>query len=281
MIDGRTALEAAAVGLLGAAVALPVARAAIGAAPQTLVRTNVNCELVPAVLGWPIAAGGLAGALAAAAALELGWVESAGLRMNVAVALLIVVMFAAGAWDDTRGDERPRGFKGHLGALKGGRLTGGSVKLVAGGLAGLAAGRVLTPDLVTAVEVGAMVALTANLINLMDRAPGRAGKVALLLATPLVLGGSAAWTVAAAGALAALATCLPADLGARAMLGDAGANPIGALVGLGLAASLDETGRLVAIVLLVSLNLASERWSFSRLIETSPPLRAFDMWGRR
>jgi hypothetical protein len=243
-------------------------------------RTNVEGADVPAVLGAPVAAGGLAGAVAAGASLELGWLQAGATRMNVAVALLIVVMGAAGAWDDARGDERPRGFRGHLGALAGGSVTGGMVKLVAGGLAGLAAGRILTSDLWTVVQIGMLVALGANLINLVDRAPGRAGKVTTLLAAPMVLAGSPAWTVAAAGTFAALLACLPADLRARAMLGDAGANPLGALVGLGLAAALSEPARLVAIGLLVLLNLASEKWSFSRLIERSAPLRSMDMWGR-
>ena len=280
MIDGRTAVEAGATALVGAAVAVPVMTAAIRRAPAALVRTNVEGARVPAVLGGPVAAGGLAAVGGAVAAVELGWFESGAHRMNLAVALLIVVMWAAGAWDDKRGDERPRGFRGHLGALAGGRLTGGMVKLVAGGLAGLAAGRILTPDLWAVIEIGVLVALGANLINLVDRAPGRAGKVVILLVVPMVLVGSSTWTVATAGAFAALLVCLPADLGARAMLGDAGANPLGALVGLGLAAALNEPARLVAFGLLVLLNLASEKWSFSRLIERSAPLRAVDMWGR-
>ena len=280
MIEGRGVAEAAAMAALGAAVAVPVLSLAIRSAPAALVRTNVDGAPVPAVLGAPVAAGGLAGAVAAGAALEFGWLHTGATRMTIAVALLIAVMGAAGAWDDARGDERPRGFSGHLGALAGGSLTGGMVKLVAGGLGGLAAGRILTSDLWTVVQIGVLVALGANLINLIDRAPGRAGKVSTLLVVPMVLAGSAAWTVAAAGTFAALLACLPADLRARAMLGDAGANPLGALVGLGLAAALNEPARLVAIGLLVLLNLASEKWSFSRLIERSAPLRSLDLWGR-
>ena len=280
MIDGRTAAEAALLALAGAVVALPVMRAALRLAPEVLQRTNVNGARVPVVLGAPLAVGGSVAVLATIIAAESGWSDAASTRMGIAATVLIVIMWAAGTWDDARGDERARGFKGHLGALRRGRVTGGLVKLLAGGAAGLVAGRVLTADITTIAEIAVMVALTANLINLTDRAPGRAGKVALLLAAPLVIGGSQSWTVAAAGTIGALLVCMPADLGARGMLGDAGANPMGSLIGLGLAASLDEPARLVAISLLVGLNLASERWSFSRLIASSPGLRALDMWGR-
>lgn len=279
MIDSNTASDALFVGLVGAVVAAPVLELAKRRAPESLMRTNVDGRRVPAILGLPLGLGGLAGVVAAAVGLAMGWFEGSG-RVLWAVALILVLLGAAGRWDDERGDERPRGFGGHLAALRGGRLTGGIVKLIVGGVTGLIAGRLLTDDLMAVLEVGLLVALAANLINLLDRAPGRAGKFALLLLTPLVVWGSPLWLVAAAGTIAALIVCLPSDLGARAMLGDAGANPLGGVIGLGLALALNETWRFVAIGVLVLLNLASEKWSFGRLIERSGPLRAFDMWGR-
>jgi hypothetical protein len=132
-----------------------------------------------------------------------------------------------------------------------------------------------------AIEVGAVVALTANLVNLLDRAPGRAGKVVLAAAVAPALWGPADWTVAAAGLLGAAVAVLGPDLRERAMLGDAGANPLGAVVGLGLATSMQTPGRLVVIAVLLALNAVSERWSFSRAIERTPFLAALDRLGRR
>jgi hypothetical protein len=97
---------------------------------------------------------------------------------------------------------------------------------------------------------------------------------------PLVVVGDPGWVVAAAGLLGALAGCLSLDLSERAMLGDAGANPLGAVLGLGLGVTLETTGRLAAIALLVVLNAASEKWSFSRAIERVGWLRALDDIGR-
>jgi hypothetical protein len=85
----------------------------------------------------------------------------------------------------------------------------------------------------------------------------------------------------AGGAIGALVTSFPFDLRQRAMLGDTGANALGAVVGLGLAAALPGAGRIAAIVILAALNLASERWSFSKIIASTPWLSYLDRLGTR
>ena len=65
------------------------------------------------------------------------------------------------------------------------------------------------------------------------------------------------------------------------MIGDAGANPLGALLGVGLVAALAGSALWIAVAVLAALNLASEMWSFSRVIEAVPLLRALDRMGRR
>lgn len=273
-----TALAAAVVGAVGCLVALGrVLRDP--AAP--LVRTNVDGRPVPAVLGGPLCLGALLALAALGVAGTAGWDVARHGRMPAALAVVIAALGAAGRWDDLRGDEAPRGFSGHLGAATGGRITGGMVKLVAGGAAGLVAGAILA-DGWAILETGLLVALTANLVNLLDRAPGRAGKAALLVAGPLIAFGDELWVVEAAGMIGALAAVLPADLGARGMLGDAGANPLGGVLGLGLAVSLaDRPWRLAAIAVLLGLNLLSEKVSFSRAITRTPVLKQLDAWGRR
>ncbi len=249
--------------------------------PGSLVRSNVRGLQVPAILGDALVGGAFPGLLLLA--LLQGRVTR--MAQTVAVALVLVVMWAAGAWDDRRGDERPRGFHGHLGALRSRSLTGGLLKIIAGMFAGFVAAFFLpagtASPLAHAVETILLVGLAANLINLFDRAPGRAGKITLLVGVPLGLFGSVLWAVAAAPVFGALVYCLLPDMRERAMLGDAGANPLGAVLGVGLAASLAEPGRLVAIAILLALNLASERWSFSKAIEATPALRWFDGLGRK
>jgi hypothetical protein len=123
-----------------------------------------------------------------------------------------------------------------------------------------------------------LVAGTANLLNLLDLRPGRAGKAGALAAAA-TLGGPAGGLVA--GPLGATVAVLPEDLGERVMLGDCGANALGALLGLRLASIPARTPRAGLLAGIVALTLASEKVSFTRVIEATPGLRELDRLGRR
>lgn len=261
---------------LGAVIGALGARRELADPPAWSLRTNVSGRKVPAVLGMALVVGGISTLPLAVAATDP---PSDDVPAMIAAFLVLLLLGLAGRFDDRRGDETPRGFAGHLRA---GRLTGGVVKIAAGGVAGVAAGALVHWGRPTVAVLTALaVPLAANLFNLLDRAPGRTGKVALLAGVPLLAFGDVAWALSAAGAFGALATILPADLGERGMLGDAGANPLGGLVGLGLGMSLGTVPLAVAVVLLLLLNAASERWSFSKAIERVAVLRKLDSIGRK
>lgn len=262
-------------GLLGASLALVGGRRAAQSPPRALIRENHRGKEVGAVLGIPLVSAGTLGPLL------LMFTDSERRAGFAGAALLLLLLLGgAGLWDDLRGDEKQRGFRGHLRAAKGMRLTGGLVKLLLGGTAGLLVSALLIDGALGIVLSGAIIALSANLINLFDRAPGRAGKVALLLLLPLLFVSPIEWRVSAAALIGASIALLPLDLKERGMLGDAGANPLGAMAGLGLALSLPNTGRLVAATLLLAVNVASERWSFSAAIRDVPVLARLDGLGR-
>ncbi len=199
-----------------------------------------------------------------------------------------------GLLDDLTGDSTSKGLGGHLGALRGGRVTTGTVKVLGlagiGLVVGLAARRgTLGPGrrppqgwvaggspLQVLVDAG-VVAGSANLVNLLDLRPGRALKVILLLGAPLAATGS----TAAAAAVGAAVAALRRDLAGRAMLGDTGANALGAVLGTAAVDRLPAAGRWALLSGLVALTLASERVSFTAVIDGTPVLRAIDGWGRR
>jgi UDP-N-acetylmuramyl pentapeptide phosphotransferase/UDP-N-acetylglucosamine-1-phosphate transferase len=186
-----------------------------------------------------------------------------------------------GLLDDLAGSGASRGFAGHLRALAQGQVTTGIVKLVGGGVVAVVVITSVTGDGPGGVLArAAVVALAANLGNLFDRAPGRVIKVALVTFAAVAL----AWRddVALAGPAitvgAAVALLLP-DLRERCMLGDTGANVLGAAIGLAVATSVTTATAIVVAICLALLNALSERISFSRVIDRVAPLRWADRLG--
>jgi UDP-N-acetylmuramyl pentapeptide phosphotransferase/UDP-N-acetylglucosamine-1-phosphate transferase len=185
-----------------------------------------------------------------------------------------------GLLDDLAGSGADgRGFAGHLRALRHGRLTTGALKLLGGGA--LAVVLVAQESWGRTLVDAALVALAANLANLFDRAPGRTTKVGLLAFAALAL--ATGWPRELGGValvVGAAAATLPADLGERFMLGDTGANALGAALGVGVVLTAEPEVRVAVAAVLLLLNLASELVSFSRVIDAVPPIRWVDRLGR-
>ena len=189
---------------------------------------------------------------------------------------------AFGALDDHRGDASSKGLRGHLGALASGEVTTGAIKVLGIGMTGIvaaavadhAAGRPLGPSTVIG---GGIIAAAANLGNLLDLRPGRTLKATVITGLPLISG---AGGVAGAAAIGAAAGVIGPDLRGESMRGDTGANAAGAVVGTALVERLGWRGRLITLAGLTGLTLASERVSFTSVIESTPVLRELDRWGR-
>ena len=178
-----------------------------------------------------------------------------------------------GAYDDAAGGPGAKGLRGHLSALRRGEVTTGAVKI--GGLAvtGVLAAATLRPRRPTDLLLGgAVVAGTANLVNLLDLRPGRALKA----------GGALALLTGSTGPAGACAALLPGDLRERSMLGDCGANALGAVVGASVIRhARGRRTRTAALLVLTGLTAASEVVSYSEVIDRTPWLRRLDRLGRR
>jgi hypothetical protein len=177
----------------------------------------------------------------------------ARIRLGVAAAALL------GLADDLwSGPER--GFRAHLG--KG--STTGVAKAIGIPVAALAATR--------SVRGAALVALAANALNQLDTRPGRALK-AFLVGAALVRGPAKGY--------APIAVLLaPYDLREMTMLGDAGANALGAVLGYGSVSKLTARGQILSIAALAALTVAGETRSLGALIERTPGLSHLDRLGR-
>jgi len=179
----------------------------------------------------------------------VGWVV--GIRSDAAVGAVAALGLVDDLWS---GEER--GIRAHLAA----RRTTGILKLAGIPLVGLAATRSLSG--------GVLVAGSANLVNQLDTKPGRAVKAYVVAALAL-------------GAPLGVAVLLGAyDLRERVMLGDAGSNALGALLGLKSVERLHGWGRWAAVAAVVGFNVLGERRSLGELIERTPFLCELDAWGR-
>ncbi|PGH45421.1 Glycosyl transferase family 4 [Micromonospora sediminicola] len=253
-----------------------------------LERTNYRGRTVTLAAGPALAVGAAtAGALGAGSA-----------PAGAAALLAGVGAGAVGLYDDVVGarpeQKAAKGFAGHLAALREGQVTAGLVKVAGVGAAGLGAAALLAADRRVAahprrqragtlgrgldVLLGAgVVAGTANLVNLLDLRPGRALKSGMLLGAPLSTG---PYGGIAAGAVGAAAGLVREDLDERVMLGDSGANALGAVLGVSLAARTGPLGRAAVLAVLAALTAASEKVSFTQVIQRTPGLRHLDELGR-
>jgi UDP-GlcNAc:undecaprenyl-phosphate/decaprenyl-phosphate GlcNAc-1-phosphate transferase len=212
------------------------------------------------------------------------------------IAVYVLGVAALGLIDDMLGEPVPaarvdlpgtlppavrRGWRGHGRAALHGELSTGTLK--AAGSLGLALFAMSFDGLSKSrwlLAVGVLV-LATNVFNLLDLRPGRAIKAFVLLGAGLTLGSLDARPLWSLGLFAAPAVVAGLyDLRERAMLGDTGANLLGALAGLWLVLTLSGTGQLVALGLLVAITIYGELRSISGFVERTPGLRALDSFGR-
>ncbi len=226
------------VAALALTVAALVCASLLATPPPALLRTNFRGREIPVVGGLVIVSGLLAGevALAVTYLLDKGGRSADTFASRDHWGLLVAALgfFAVGLLDDLAGSGRSRGFRGHLRAVARGELSTGAVKAFGGAAIALVVGALWEASLAPALLDAAIVALSANIVNLLDLRPGRAAKVFLIAWVVLAAAtwGSAYVVLSLPVAAATVAWLVP-DLGERGMLGDVGANLLGAVPGPG------------------------------------------------
>jgi UDP-GlcNAc:undecaprenyl-phosphate GlcNAc-1-phosphate transferase len=234
-------------------------------------RANFRGELVPTGMGVSFLLGsslGLVGGL---------WLGVYGIQDAL---LLTTVLFGfgfLGLVDDLWGDHAHRGIGGHLRVALQGKVSTGLLKAVYGGL--LALGAALFSGGKEGLLVNALIiALTTNTLNLLDLRPGRCGKAFLLGSLLLFCIGETSALRQLLPVIGGVLAYLPWDMRRVVMMGDAGANPLGALLGIGII-GLAGPMRAFSLLLLIGIHLYSEKYSLSRLIDDNPVLRFLDKLG--
>ncbi len=208
---------------------------------------------------------------------------------SVLFLFVVLGMGLAGFIDDCLGNHAVKGFKGHIKAfVKEKKLTTGGLKALFGATIALVFS--IANDRLNGfgqypwmfVVDFFLVALAANIINLFDLRPGRAGKAYLLVFIIVLLLSKnyLSFTGLFLPVVVILLVYLPHDLKARMMLGDTGSNLLGASLGIMMVWMLSGFGKIIALIIFLGLQLAAEKISFSEIIEKYGPLKYFDQLGR-
>lgn len=302
MHDAETGLiwTALLTALAGAAITWVCAPRIIDMLLQTVgPRANYRRRPTSFPVGLALILGAAGGPVVAAIVSPQARAESVWMA-HAACFMLTLGFGLAGLADDLLGGHDHSGFRGHLGAMRRGVVTTGVFKIVVGAIVSLGAVALMTASTRTAtarVDLwflaqlaldSALIAASANLVNLLDRRPGRAiksflvGTLGAVSWIALSKGAEQAFRAAAscAGMVGAAVAILPLDLAEQVMLGDTGSNPLGAVLGL-LLLHLAPGARIALLALVAWLTLTSERVSFSQAIDSNRVLRFLDRLGRR
>jgi UDP-GlcNAc:undecaprenyl-phosphate GlcNAc-1-phosphate transferase len=256
----------------GAVAALLVALAAMRSTRLSAV--NHRGRRLPVVLGVAL----MAGFTASLGPRVLGWGPEARRTGSVLIGAFLV--FLAGLYDDLR-DTRSRGLLKQLAPLLRGRVSPGAVKFLAATAAATLVAAELNDHGTLALVLGIPVmAGASNAVNLLDVRPGRALKYFLPAALILgLVGRGTGYAVVAAAGIGPAVVLFPFDLRERAMLGDAGSNLLGFVLGIGLYQTLREVGLAIALATILALHALAETVTLSSIIRGVGPLRWFDDLG--
>lgn len=211
-------------------------------------------------------------------------------KAKIGALISLAAACAAGYIDDHKENDfeaQSKGFRGHLGALKEGKLTSGTLKILVVGsgsvLGSLFLERTGSCHWHRLTQWGAqsiLIAGSANLINLLDLRPGRAIKAGGAAGLPALFSPNPVHATMGAASLGAAVACAPEDLKGETMLGDMGANAFGAGLGVAIASVHNPIIRLLALGDVIGLTLLSEKYSFTEIIANTSWLNRLDQLGR-
>jgi len=198
----------------------------------------------------------------------------------VFITIMLSLTFC-GLLDDLLGDSSFKGLIKHISALMHGRISTGIIKAFIGCLMGFLLALTRQKKLIPLLMDTILFALTVNLINLLDLRPGRAikGFVLFLALTGILTRFTEIHFIIPV--LTVLALYINGEMKEVYMLGDAGANLLGGILGYYWTSILSTTFKGLTLLLLIFLHIFTEFFSLSKVIERNPLLKKIDMLGRK
>lgn len=192
----------------------------------------------------------------------------------------LISMFFAGVLDDIIGNRDVSGLKGHFKSLLKGSLTTGGFKALFGGFVGIIISIAVSKNIGDIIINTLIIALSTNLMNLLDLRPGRAIKVYLTISTVLFLTLTGYVKSLILLIVPNVLAYFNYDLKARAMMGDTGSNVLGISIGMLVIMGYSMKFRIGWLVFLVLIHILTEKYSLTKIIEKNKFLNFIDKLGR-
>ena len=192
----------------------------------------------------------------------------------------LVSMFFAGILDDIIGNRDVSGLKGHFKSLLNGKLTTGGFKALFGGFIGIVISIAISKNIYDIVINTLIIALSTNLMNLLDLRPGRAIKGYLVISLVLLFTLGEYTRNLLLLILPNVVAYFNQDLKAKAMMGDTGSNVLGISIGILFVMGYSLNVRLIWLAFLIFIHILTEKYSLTKIIENNKILNFIDKLGR-
>lgn len=192
----------------------------------------------------------------------------------------MISMFFAGILDDIVGNRDVSGLKGHFKSLLKGKLTTGGFKAIFGGFVGVVISIGVSSNIFDIITNTLIIALSTNLMNLLDLRPGRAIKAYLIIIITVFITLSGYIKALPLLILPNVLAYFNYDLKAKAMMGDTGSNVLGISIGILVVMGYSLKVRLIWLAFLIFIHLLTEKYSLTKIIEKNKILNFIDKLGR-
>jgi hypothetical protein len=269
-------------GLLGTYLCMPLFKNML--ISSNLVRPNYKNEMIPVSMGISFLPMLVINSIILIYFENIVYHFTDDFSLKIYVAIFdfaLMSMFFAGIIDDTVGNRNVSGLKGHFKSLFKGELTTGGFKALFGGFVGILVSVMISKNIFDIIINTLVIALSTNLMNLLDLRPGRAikGYLAIMIGI-FVTSFASINTFLQFLIVPNVIAYFNSDLKAKSMMGDAGSNVLGISIGVLFVVGYSFNVRVGWLLFLVLIHLITEKYSLTKIIEKVKILNFIDKLGR-